>query len=257
MREVIVIKIGGSVILDKESHRKTRLIKELFKIFSISSARKIVVVGCGSNLHALTYRYNLTDKPEMRGTHIARMDRRIEGFFKLYKLVEDSLLGMIKLLPSRIDKPEVLHPAWLFIKNSKGSIRTHEIVWFNRKLLEKSRYPLTSGGIVLDKNILVSAISSDTIAAYLATTFGADRMFLLSDVDGVYADFPDGKLLKKIHLSAARNYKIKGEMGDKLRRIKPAIDGQIPTFVINGNYPQRVKEALIEGKTEICSEILR
>lgn len=257
MREVIVIKIGGSVVLDKRDRLKTKLVKELFKVFSISSTRKIIVVGCGSSLHSLTYHYNLIDKPEVKYKHVARMGMRIRGFFELYKLVEDNLLSIVKSIPSKSGRPDALPPAWLFIKNSKGSTKTHEVVWFNRKLLEKSRYPLTSGGVVLDKNVLVSAISSDTIAAYLATTCGAKRMFLLTDVDGVYTEFPGGKLLEKVHLDAIKNYKIEGGMKDKLRRIKLAIDKKIPTFLINGNYPQRIKEALIKGETEICSEILK
>lgn len=254
-KQTLVIKIGGSIILNRKNCLRETLIKDLFKIFSISNTRKIIVVGCGDDLHRLTYYYNLTDKPEMRDGEVLDMNKRIEGFFELYQSVERNLSAIVNLIPPRFQKPEAIHPAKLFIKGSKGSVKSHEIIWFNRKLFEKSQYLLTNGGIVLDENILISAISSDTIAAYSATVCRADRMFLLSDVDGVYTDPTEGKLLKTVSLSEIQNYKINGGMKDKLRRIKLAINEKIPTFIINGNYPKRISEALTKGKTDISSEI--
>lgn len=254
-KEIIVIKIGGSVIFDKDNVLNKSLIKQLFKIFSLSGASKMVVIGCGEKLHKLTYKYNLTDKPEIKDGSIAKFSERIEGFFKLYKVVDKNLLEIANLIPNST-RPKPVHPACLFIKTSKGSIKSHEITWFNQGLFDRTKYPMTSGGIVLDGNILVSAISSDTIASYLAKTYGVNKMILLSDVDGVYNNINGGELLREVSLKKIRNYKIIGGMSSKLRRIKSAVDEGIPTAIINGNFPERIWEVLLKGKTEIYSEIL-
>lgn len=252
--EIAVIKVGGSVIFNKDANLRVSPTKQLFEALSEIVMRKILVVGCGEILHQLTYQYNLTDKPEIKGT--AETEKRIEGFFKLYQIIEKNLLAISCLVPKKLSKPTPIHPIRLFVKKSKGSAKSHEIVWFNRKLFERTQYPLTSGGIVFDTNILFSAISSDTIATYLAMLYKVNKMILISNVDGVYDKFPRGKLLKKVNLNKIENLKIDGGMKDKLRRIKPAVDQKISILLINGNYPQRVYEALVEGETEICTKIL-
>ena len=97
---------------------------------------------------------------------------------------------------------------------------------------------MTSGGIVLDKEIIFSAISSDTIAAYLAKTLEASKLILLTDVDGVYNRDSPGKLINNLSLTRVRwkDYQfIIGDMEAKIRRISSAVDAGIETYIANGN----------------------
>ena len=77
--------------------------------------------------------------------------------------------------------------------------------------------PLISGGIVRDESIGFSAISSDTITAYFGIEYNADRLFLLTDVKGVY-DPVTKEIMKEVH--AFEYKKFSDGMRDKLRRIK-------------------------------------
>lgn len=254
-KSLTVIKIGGSIIFNQKGDINKNLINELFKILSLLKTPKIVVLGCGKKLHNLTYKYNLTDKPENRGGKVVGLSERLAGFFEIYKTIEKNLLEIANLAPE-FERPLPIHPANLFVKKSEGSKDRHEIVWLNEEVCDTTHYLLTSGGIVLDQKILVSAISSDTIASYLAKTYGANKMILLSDVDGVYSNINRGELLKEVSLKKIRNYKIIGGMSSKLRRIKLAVNEGIPTVIINGNFSERIREVLLKGKTEICSEIV-
>ena len=250
-----VIKIGGSIIFDQNGDINKNLVSELFKIFSFLETRKIVVIGCGRKLHELTYKYNLTDKPERKKGEIMGLGERLSGFFEIYKAIEKNLLEIANFVPE-FERPLIIHPANLFIKKSEGSKGRHEIVWLDERVFDNTHYLLTSGGIVLDQKIFVSAISSDTIASYLAKKYGANKMILLSDVDGVYSNINGGELLREVSLKKIRNYKVIGGMSSKLRRIKLAVNEGIPTVIINGNFPERIREVLLKGKTKICSEIL-
>lgn len=254
-KSLTVIKIGGSIIFDQSGNINKNLVSELFKIFSLLNTPKIVVLGCGKKLHGLTYKYNLTDKPETKEGKIMGLGERLSGFFEIYKIIEKNLFKVASLAPE-FERPLTIHPANLFIKKSEGSKGRHEIVWLDERVFDHTHYLLTSGGIVLDQKILVSAVSSDTIASYLAKTYGANKMILLSDVDGVYSNINGGELLREVSLKKIRNYKVIGGMSSKLRRIKLAVNEGIPTVIINGNFPERVRDVLSKGKTKICSEIL-
>jgi len=250
----IIIKIGGSVIFNKKNNVRKKVLNQLFRTFSVNSNPKIIIIGCGKSLHSLTYKYNLTDVPQIKNKKAVDQNKRINGFFKLYSEIAKNLKEISKLFPAGA-QPLPLHPAKLFIKGSMGNKNKHEIVWFNKKIFEKIIYPITSGGIVFDKKIIFAAISSDTIASYLALKYKAKKLILISNVDGVLENLNQNKLIKKIVLKNSDKYQISNGMSDKLRRVKPTIFAKIPTLIVNGNHPERVFDLLSKGKTKIYSQV--
>ena len=90
--------------------------------------------------------------------------------------------------------------------------------------------PIISGGIVPDRTLNYSAVSSDTIAAYLGEAYDSKRVILLTDVDGVYDH--DSKLIKEVKSSEYAKYK--GGMGDKIRRVGFAAKNR-KVYIANGN----------------------
>ena len=253
-RNLIIIKIGGSVIFDKKDHIREQVLTRLFETFSINSNPKIVIIGCGKLLHDITYKCNLTDIPEIKSGKVVSQNKRIDGFFQLYVEIAKNLKEVIKLFPTNA-RPLLLHPINLFIKSSLGNKNKHEIAWFNKRVFEKISYPITSGGIVFDKKIIFSAISSDTIASYLAIKYKAKKIIMISNVDGVLENLNKNKLIKTVRLRNLDKYQISGGMFDKLRRIKPAILAKIPVQIVNGNHPRRVFDLLSKGETKIYSQV--
>jgi isopentenyl phosphate kinase len=246
-----IIKIGGSVLIEETGRIRTKICKEIFDILRQSSNPKIIIIGCGKKLHDLTIELNLTDKPKITKFGIEGMNERAANFFKLNSFIENNIKSVKKIAK---DGVVPILPAALFVKASTGSYDNNEIALFNNGpidiALSGKSIPLTSGGIVLDQNVLVSAISSDTIATYLALEYNVRRLILLTDVEGIYENPNSDKCIKSISLKKMLNYRIDGGMRDKLRRIKPAVEKDIHVHILSGLQPECVAEFFIKQKTK-------
>jgi aspartokinase-like uncharacterized kinase len=102
-------------------------------------------------------------------------------------------------------------------------------------------------------------VTSDSIAAYIAHITGTKRVFILTDVDGVFTSdpksSPDAELVPEISAE---------ELADK--NICTSVDKTFPSLVskygleclvLNGKHPERVTQALnnkkVKGTTIYCS----
>ncbi len=93
-------------------------------------------------------------------------------------------------------------------------------------------------------------VTSDSIAAYIAGKTWAERLVLIKDVDGVYAEDPKvnprAKLLS--HLTTDEIAGLKKTCVDAfLPKLLKQLD--INCFIVNGLYPERVEAALKGQKT--------
>lgn len=111
---------------------------------------------------------------------------------------------------------------------------------------------------------------NDTLAAVVARLVNADRLILLSDIDGLYDDNPrknpDAKLIKTVSKVDTQLSKMAGGAGSALgsggmaTKLSAAIistQGGIPMNIINGEHPEYLYEILNGGNpgTEfICSK---
>lgn len=227
MANLDIIKIGGSLIYTKKGNIRKARLKKLFQIFRKNKRNQIIIVGCGKKQHDIVFKYNLTDKPKRKHGKIIHFERRvldfqIENEFATKKLLEIANIGNFC----------GIRPADLFIKN--GKLDGWGIVHFNECLFKSIKCPLTAGGVIPDEHFVVSAISSDTIAAYLAKYYSAKRLVLLTDVPGVYSNFKTKKILHKISYSDHDRRVIDGGMKDKLRRIQPAVLSNVPVLITSG-----------------------
>jgi aspartokinase-like uncharacterized kinase len=99
-------------------------------------------------------------------------------------------------------------------------------------------------------------VTSDSIAAYIASQLHIRRVILITDIDGVYSCDPkkhsDAKLIKKISVKQLEIVQ-KRTCVDKFL---PSLlsQSEIQCFVVNGFYPERI-EAILKGKKTICTLI--
>ena len=247
-----VIKIGGSVLFGKKGDIKKKGAEKIFKVLSESRDKKIIVVGCGKKQHDFTYEWNLTDMPEKRNNRIILFERRHEKYIENYRLIEENL-EKIRKTASKHMKITPINPADCFLKKSEGSATKHEIEWFNNPLIMESRNPVISGGMIPDKAIMFTSISSDTIAGYLAAKYKAKRLVFLTDVDGILDE--RGELVKKAKLSELEKINLDGGMADKIRRIKTTLKNGAKIIIANGLDEGKMRQALLLENYDNCTEI--
>ena len=97
--------------------------------------------------------------------------------------------------------------------------------------------------------------TTDSMGLYFATTFGASRYVIVSDVDGIYASRPQE------HTPAAAIAHLTVEQLERLpsSKLDPSFPCYfrrygLPTIIVNGRYPGRVSAA-IRGEPTIGTEI--
>ena len=111
-----------------------------------------------------------------------------------------------------------------------------------RDLLAAGRVPVVSSVAPdLDAEGEVLNVNADTAAAALAVALGAHKLVVLTDVEGVYADWPNkDSLLSTLPVSEAEKllYTVDSGMVPKLEACVRAIRGGVPqTHVIDGRAP--------------------
>ncbi|MBI4101704.1 MAG: isopentenyl phosphate kinase family protein [Candidatus Nealsonbacteria bacterium] len=208
MNRLTIVKIGGSVLTDKDKisfpEPRKKIIEDAARDFSLylkkhPQERFILIFGAGSFGHPLAEKYNLADlnskSKNKIGVGLTRNAVQRLNIFVLQKFLERKC-PVFSLPPASI------------IEQNKG-----KIIFFDTKivsaLLERRLIPTFFGDVVTDKNCEFSICSGDQIAAYLARKLSPQRIFFASDVDGLFtADprlDPAAKLIKRVKRSQLKN----------------------------------------------------
>jgi len=89
-------------------------------------------------------------------------------------------------------------------------------------------------------------ITSDSIALYLATKLEAQRLLLVTDVDGIYTQdpkrYPDAELIKKLTPHNLVELSMRTSVDQMLPKL--LLKQPMDCFVINGLFPQRTIDVL-------------
>jgi aspartokinase-like uncharacterized kinase len=92
-------------------------------------------------------------------------------------------------------------------------------------------------------------VTSDSIAAYVASRLGAAKVLLVTDVDGIFTEDPkkhaDAKLIRI--LSAAQLLALGRRTSVDRFLPKLLLKADVICYVVNGNHPERV-EAILAGQ---------
>lgn len=263
-RELIIIKLGGSIITYKNSlvpkartYVIKRLAREIKQILERNKYQIIIVHGAGSFGHPLSKKYAL-----QKGMHTDKE--------KLNFCVVDSLILKLNsiIIQSLIEQgiPAVGLPSHSFIQTNQGIMPNFNCDLI-REYLNLNITPVFFGDAVLDKKWNCTALSGDTLIPYLATQFKAAKAIFLSDVDGVFDKNPkqysNAHLIPKVTgnnlnavlkgLTASGTADVTGQMKGKILSIKKKLAG-ISVFIANGLHDQ-VLQKIIQGES-VGTEIL-
>ena len=99
-------------------------------------------------------------------------------------------------------------------------------------------------------------VTSDSIAAYVASRLLAAKVLLVTDVDGIFTKDPkkhsDAMLIEK--LSAEELLKLNKRTSVDSFLPKLLLEAPIDCYVVNGKYPERL-EAILAGQQATCTLI--
>jgi len=176
---------------------------------------------------------------------------------------------IVRNLDKKFDLPPILsHRMAILAMNQYGLLLSHFICDSETtESIETSKKISRSGkvSILLPYRLMLKEdpfvpswdVTSDSIAAYFAAKLGETKIFLLTNVDGIYDKDPktnqEAKLLSKISV---------GELSNRSHR--SSVDKFLPTFlmenhlscyVINGKHPGRLEQILLGHSNVVCTQI--
>jgi acetylglutamate kinase len=105
------------------------------------------------------------------------------------------------------------------------------------------RVPVISS-VAPDKNGLVHNVNADTAAAALAVALGAEKLMVLTDVEGLYRDWPDSDdVIQEISPQSLEELmpSLDSGMVPKMQACHDAVSGGVPrATVVDGREPHAV-----------------
>ncbi len=247
---LVVIKYGGNAMTDESL--KAAFAEDV-AFLKYAGLRPVVVHGGGPQIQAMLDRLDLRSefKGGLRVTTPETMDvvRMV-----LTGQVSRELVGLINS-HGALAVGMSGEDAHLFGARRRGTVVDGEeidlglvgdVVTVNpaavQDLLDAGRIPVISSVAPdLDVDGQVLNVNADTAAAAVATALGARKLVVLTDVEGVYANWPDrDSLLSSLPLGQAREMlrTVDSGMVPKLEACVRAIEGGVPqAHVIDGRRP--------------------
>ena len=246
MDNLTILKIGGSVITDKNANnaladeKNIQLIaNEIAKALEISNFKLIIVHGAGSFGHPIAKKYQNSSKGiDLNG--VAEIHNSVKN---LNQLIINSLKSAgVQVLP--------IHPMSSIVADNLRIIdmQTESISC----MLENGFVPVLHGDVVMDQTLGASIISGDQLIAYLGQKLKAGRIGLSSDVDGVLDD--SGRVIKKItsfnfknievHLKGSKNIDVTGGMREKVIEILNLSKLGFSAYIFNATVTNNISKFL-------------
>jgi 5-(aminomethyl)-3-furanmethanol phosphate kinase len=99
-------------------------------------------------------------------------------------------------------------------------------------------------------------VTSDSIAAYIATKLNAGKLVLVTDVDGVFTQDPKtgsgAELLREVSAHSLAQRTERTSVDKHLPRF--LLQNPLDTYVVNGLYPERIGK-ILAGEPTTCTRI--
>lgn len=247
---LVVVKYGGNAMVDDEL--KLAFAQDV-AFLRYAGLRPVVVHGGGPQIKAMLDRLGLESefKAGLRVTTPEVMDvvrmvltgqvgRELVGLLNQHGPLAVGLSGEDGALFGARRKGVVVDGVEedLGLVGDVVSVNTQAVL----DLLDAGRIPVVSTVAPdLDHEGQVLNVNADTAAAALAAALGARKLVVLTDVEGVYAAWPDrSSLLSTLPLSRARELlsEVDAGMIPKLEACIRAVEGGVPqAHVIDGREP--------------------
>lgn len=224
MKELIILKLGGSVITDK--HSKTPKInlenlknisKEIALVYNPQKMSLILIHGAGSYGHNIVKETGIN-----RGI---KTDKQLNDFAETQRLQNELNCIVTKQLIKQ-GLPAIPCQASASAVMESGKLISMDISAI-KSFLEISMIPVLYGVPAYDRIQKCSILSGDQIAPYLAVKLNAKKIIHATDTDGVFTSNPNkdsnAKLIPEINQ-------------ENINQIKAGLKGSTATDVTGGMF---------------------
>lgn len=206
--ELIFLKLGGSLITDKDTPYTPRLDKlnslarEIKTVMDANPDMQIILGhGSGSFGHTAAKKYGTRDgiKNSPRSGKEREEKEYWKGFAEVrYRAAELTRYVMEALLNADIAAIPVSPSASMISSNRKVTAHNALVI---RKALDARLLPVVHGDVAFDELLGGTILSTEDVFAFLADQFPPTRILLAGIESGVWADFPARtKLVAEIEL---------------------------------------------------------
>jgi len=240
---MILIKLGGSIITNKEKPLTPRknTIDKIAKTLKKINEPIVIVHGGGSFGHYWSVKYNMHTKPakySLKGVSVVK-----NSMIELNKIILDILLQN-KL------NPYCLPPIDFMSGNKPINKKIKEI----GKIAKTNLIPVTFGDALWYEQKKSYILSGDKIMTLLAKILRPRLVIFALNVDGVYSDLKSKNLIYNLTDQPLTFAKVKtdvtGGMKRKIEEASKISKMGLNVFLVNGNKPQRIIDAIKRKKFE-------
>ncbi|MBK8984722.1 MAG: hypothetical protein IPM39_01355 [Chloroflexi bacterium] len=260
MNDLTVLKLGGALLTDKrapDSLRAETLTAVTHEIRACLDAgllqRLIVVTGVGSFGHPPVLRYKL-HKGFQSPDQLLALTETQNNVMRLRRAVAEEFqaagMPVCLMLPSSCMAASGFAHAESYLTAVAGFLRLGMV-------------PLLGGDVLVDDQVGFMVYGGDEVAVDLALHFGADRLILATQVDGIYdkdpQQHPDAQRLPTLSLNGPGETAVSldhhplidasGAMAGKLRAIRraeAALAAGLEVWLISMMEPGRLT-AVLQG----------
>lgn len=256
----IILKIGGSVITDKDGDlaAKTEVINRIAEEIKRADIDNLVIVhGGGSFGHPTAQKYGIQDGLKEPSQKVGFSETH-HVMTVLNGLIMDALVW--HEIPSLSITPSTC------IMTENGRIK-----YFDDTVLctcmKMGFVPVLYGDAVLDEKMGFTVLSGDQLVAYLAVKLKAEKIVIGVDTDGLFEADPkvdkNAKPYLKLNVDQLKRVQAKignaqttdvtGGMAGKIAELIPAVEAGVSVQIVNATRNLRVLRGLtgerIEGTT--------
>ena len=257
---MILVKLGGSVITDKDKLRRfrraacTRLCGELRP----ARGDLVLIHGAGSFGHILASRAKL-----QLGVPDGDL-KKLRQVARVHSDVRDLNSRVLSCMSSKKLRGYSLPPHTV-ASFSNGAVTAFCPEKFET-LLENDMVPVSFGDVVPDRKLNFSICSGDLLMLALAEHFEPSMAVFVADVDGVYDKDPkrykSAKLVSEVSpdnidsiSASSRKNDVTGAMRKKLARMVEISEHCENTIILNGNVEGRLERAL-RGEKVVSTKVV-
>jgi isopentenyl phosphate kinase len=264
MRDLVLLKIGGSVCTEKDKGKfkvrenaVKRIAREILEARKENGFRLIVANGAGPFGHVNVTDYDIN--------HGLKSPRDFEGFCRT---ISDChyLNWKVAEIMRREGLDTIAYPTTSVVIQSNKKISTFFMDVIKRMWdSNPGIIPVMNGDMVADIGLRGSVASGDAVLGHLAERFNPRLMVFVVDVDGIFtADPRKDRKARLIDYVTKQNFHeiragISGSFnvdvtGGMLGKVEKLLGLRNRTIIVNGNVPGRVRDAIL-GE-DVCGTII-
>jgi isopentenyl phosphate kinase len=245
MKDLIVIKIGGSLITDKFSdtpkinqENLKRISEEISSVYNKEKMSLIIVHGVGSYGHVIVKKTGI-DKG-------IRTEKQLVDFAETKRL-QNELNSIVSKYLIDAGLPAIPFQASSFTVLDQGRIVRMDLSAI-KSFLEIDMIPVLYGVPAYDRTYKCSILSGDQITPYLAVNLNAKKIIHATNVDGVFTADPNknagAKLIPEIN-------------SENIEQVKDWLDGSTATDVTGGMLGKISELLEIDVESQIINALIK